>query len=89
MYAAVRRYEGITDPAEVGRSRRRELSASPRTRLRLRRRNYWIDAGDGAMASLSVFEDKEGIDKPVEIAYNWVPDLVSQFPEPVSGDLVV
>lgn len=56
MYAAVRRYEGITDDAEAARLVRD--SFLPRLE------NvpgfiayYWIDAGQGLMASLSVFED--------------------------------
>ena len=35
---------------------------------------YWIDAGEGTMASLSVFEDKAGADESVTVAHQWVED---------------
>ena len=57
MYAAVRRYEGIIDDDEaarlVGDSFMPELETVPGFIA-----YYWIDAGEGVMASLSVFEDK-------------------------------
>ena len=68
MYAAVRRYEGIKDDAEAGRMVGESF-------VPLLKQvpgfigYYWIDAGDGVMASLSVFEDKEGADASVEIAH--------------------
>ena len=37
---------------------------------------YWIDAGDGLMASLSVFDDKAGADESVELAHQWIVDNV-------------
>jgi len=82
MYAAVRRYEGITDPAEAGdlvdESFLPLLEHVPGFIA-----YYWIDAGDGTMASLSVFEDKDEADKSVEIAHNWVRDFASHlFPNP-------
>ena len=62
MWAAVRRYEGIPDPAEAGdlvdESFLPLLEHAPGFIA-----YYWIDAGEGAMASLSVFEDKDGADK--------------------------
>ena len=64
MYAAVRRYEGITDPAEAGRlvgeSFLPLLEHVPGFIA-----YYWIDAGDGVMASVSVFDDQAGADKSV------------------------
>ena len=82
MFAAVRRYEGITDPAAVG-----ELVDESFMPLLEHLPGfvayYWIDAGDGTMASLSVFESKEEADKSVEIAHNWVRDFASEmFPNP-------
>ena len=82
MYAAVRRYEGIIDDDEAARLVRDsfmpELEKVPGFIA-----YYWIDAGDGTMASLSVFESKEEADKSVEIAHNWVRDFASQmFPNP-------
>jgi hypothetical protein len=40
---------------------------------------YWIDAGEGIMASPSVFEDKAGADESVKFAHKWIeePRLIS------------
>jgi len=44
---------------------------------------YWIDAGKGVMASLSLFESREGADKSVEIARGWVAENApTLFPNP-------
>ena len=64
MYAAVRRYEGITDDAEAGRLVR-ESFLPLLDKVQGFIAYYWIDAGDGAMASLSVFDDKAGADESV------------------------
>ena len=54
MYAAVRRYEGITNDAEAGRLVGKSF-------IPLLEKvpgfigYYWIDAGHGVMASLSLF----------------------------------
>src|SRR5262245_43473907 len=82
MYAAVRRYEGITNPAEVGALV--DESFMPLLEHLSGFVAYvWIDAGDGTMASLSIFETKAEADKSVEIAHNWVRDFASEmFPNP-------
>jgi len=91
MYAAVRRYEGITDDDEAARLVREsfmpQLEKVPGFVA-----YYWIDAGDGLMASLSVFEDKEGADASVEFAHQWVAENAPNlFPNPpvVTEGLVV
>jgi hypothetical protein len=91
MYAAVRRYEGIRDDAEAGRLVREsflpQLDDIPGFIA-----YYWVDAGNGVMASLSVFEDKEGADKSVDLAHDWiVENAPNLFPNPpqVTEGLVV
>jgi len=91
MYAAVRRYEGITDNAEaarlVGETFVPLLQGVPGFLA-----YYWIDAGDGVMASLSLFENQDGADKSVEIAHAWiVENAPTLFPNPprVTEGLVV
>ncbi|MEW1910968.1 hypothetical protein AB0442_21370 [Kitasatospora sp. NPDC085895] len=82
MYAAVRRYEGVTDPAEAGR-----LVAEGFVPL-LRQvpgfvAYYWIDGGDGVMVSTSVFEDRAGAEESVTRAADFVRDnLASLLPNP-------
>ena len=91
MYAAVRRYEGITDDAEAGRLVREsflpQLDDIPGFIA-----YYWVDAGNGTMASLSVFEDKEGADKSVDLAKAWIvenaPGLFTSPPQVTEGLVV-
>jgi hypothetical protein len=82
MYAAVRRYEGIKDDSEAGR-----LVGESFVPLLQDVAGfvayYWIDAGDGTMASLSVFEDKAGADESVRLAHQWIEDNApGLFPNP-------
>jgi hypothetical protein len=82
MYGAVRRYEGITNEAEAGR-----LVGESFVPLLERVPGfiayYWIDAGNGVMASLSLFESQEGADKSVKIAQAWVAENApTLFPNP-------
>jgi hypothetical protein len=91
MYAAVRRYEGITDDVEAGR-----LVGESFIPLLEHVSGfiayYWIDAGDGVMASLSVFDDKAGADESVNLAHQWVADNAAALipnPPQVTEGLVV
>ena len=82
MYGAVRRYEGITNDAEaarlVGESFVPLLEDVPGFIA-----YYWIDAGDGVMASLSLFDSQEGADRSVDIAQAWVAENApTLFPNP-------
>ncbi|MGA7419846.1 MAG: hypothetical protein WBW80_17745 [Acidimicrobiales bacterium] len=91
MYAAVRRYEGITDDAEAGRLVR-ESFMPLLVEVSGFIAYYWIEAGEGTMASLSVFEDKAGADESVTLAHQWVEDnAAALFPNPprVTEGLVV
>src|SRR5262245_4669635 len=91
MYAAVRRYEGIIDDDEAARLVRDsfmpQLEKVPGFIA-----YYWIDAGKGVMASLSVFEDKAGADESVKFAHQWIvdnaPDLFSNAPQVTEGLVV-
>ena len=91
MYAAVRRYEGINDDDEAARLVRDsfmpQLEKVPGFIA-----YYWIDAGDGVMASLSVFEDKAGADESVTLAHAWVVENAAALipnPPQVTEGLVV
>ncbi|MEV0694479.1 hypothetical protein [Streptomyces sp. NPDC050388] len=82
MYAAVRRYEGVTDPAEAGRlvnegfvPLMRQVSGFVAY--------YWVDAGDGVMVSTSVFQDRAGAEESSSRAADFVRDnLASLLPNP-------
>ena len=91
MYAAVRRYEGITDDDEaarlVGESFIPQLEHVPGFIA-----YYWIDARKGTMASLSVFENKDGADASVQLAHEWIvanaPNLFPNPPQVTEGEVV-
>ena len=54
---------------------------------------YALDAGDGTIASVSVFEDRAGAEESTRLAADWVREnMASLFPEPpevVQGEVVV
>ncbi|MEV4560681.1 hypothetical protein AB0K51_27300 [Kitasatospora sp. NPDC049285] len=82
MYAAVRRYQGVTDPAEAGR-RVAEGFVPLLREVPGFVAYYWIDAGDGVMISTSVFEDQAGAEESVQKAAEFVRDnLASLLPHP-------
>ncbi|MGW4895379.1 hypothetical protein ACWEQL_24370 [Kitasatospora sp. NPDC004240] len=82
MYAAVRRYEGVTDPGEAGR-RVAEGFVPILRRLPGFVAYYFIDAGDGVMVSTSVFEDRAGAEASVSQAADYVRDnLAALLPNP-------
>ncbi|MET4922509.1 hypothetical protein P3L51_09140 [Streptomyces sp. PSRA5] len=82
MYAAVRRYEGVTDPPEVARLVRegfvplvREIPGFVAF--------YWIDAGNGVFVSTSVFGDRAGAEESTLRASHFVREnLASRLPNP-------
>ena len=82
MYAAVRRYEGIKDDSEAARLVG-ESFVPLLEKIEGFVAYYWIDAGEGTMASLSVFDDKAGADESVKLAHQWIEDNApGLFPNP-------
>ncbi len=59
MYAVVRRYDGVTDPAEAGRRVKEEFVPLLRDVSGFVA-YYWVNAGGGVMVSTSVFQDQAG-----------------------------
>ncbi|GAA3255535.1 hypothetical protein Slala03_50150 [Streptomyces lavendulae subsp. lavendulae] len=82
MYAVVRRYEQVSDPAEAGR--RVDEGFVPLLRqVPGFVAYYWVDAGGGVMVSMSVFEDQAGAEASIKRAADFVRDnLASLLPEP-------
>ncbi|MDQ0991733.1 hypothetical protein [Streptomyces sp. V3I7] len=91
MYAVVRRYEGVTDPAEAGRRVDEDF-------IPLLREvpgfiaYYWIDAGDGVMVSTSIYEDRTGAEESISRAADFVRDnlapLLPNPPQVAAGPVV-
>jgi hypothetical protein len=83
MYVAVRRYEGVTDQSEVIRHVNEGflpiISQVPGFV------NYsFVDAGEGVMLSISVFEHKDGAEESTWRAGEYIGEhgLASAFPNP-------
>ena len=91
MYAAVRRYEGVTDPVEAGR-RVSEGFVPLIRRIPGLLAYYWVDAGDGVMVSTTVFESEQGAAESIEKAAAFVRDhlaaLLPNPPQVMSGQVV-
>ncbi|MFI7503974.1 hypothetical protein ACIBVL_36945 [Streptomyces sp. NPDC049687] len=82
MYAAVRTYEGVTDPAEAGRLVNEGFVPLVR-QIPGFVAYYWIDAGNGVMVSTSVFQDQAGAEESVSRAADFVrQNLASLLPNP-------
>lgn len=82
MYAAVRRYSGVTDPVEAGRRVNEGFVPLMRGIPGLLA-YYWVDAGNGVMVSTSVFEDESGAEESIRKAADFVRDhLASLLPNP-------
>jgi hypothetical protein len=82
MHAVIRRYEGVTDPAEAGRRVNEEFLPLLR-QVRGFVAYYFVDAGGGVMVSTSVFQDRAGAEESTERAGDYVRDrLVELLPNP-------
>lgn len=82
MYAAVRRYEGVSGPAEVARLVKEGFVPLVR-QIPGFVAFYWVDAGNGVFVSTSVFQDKAGAEESTLKASRFVRDnLASRLPNP-------
>jgi hypothetical protein len=91
MYVAVRRYEGITDSQKVGQLVEEDyvpiISEMPGFVA-----YYCVEAGDGVMVSISVFEHKAAEEQSTFRAGEFVADdlgpLSPNPPQVTAGELV-
>jgi hypothetical protein len=92
MYVAVRRYEGVTDPSEVIRHVNEGflpiISEVPGFV-----NYYFVDAGEGVLLSVSVFEHQSGAEESTWRAGEYIGEhgLASMFPNPpqvTDGEIV-
>jgi hypothetical protein len=84
MYCAIRLYDGVKFPDEAAAKVRKEflpvISEIPGFQ-----EYYAVKTGDNTMASVSVFKDKPGADKSVQVATKWVQP---NPPQAISGETV-
>ena len=91
MYATVRRYEGVTDPKEVARHAQEEflpiLSEMPGFVA-----YYVVDAGDGVMDSISIFEhqaaEEQSSWRAGDFVAQHIASLVPNPPQVTAGEVV-
>ncbi|MFG1665317.1 hypothetical protein [Streptomyces sp. Y7] len=91
MYAVVRRYEGVTDPAEAGRRVNEEFVPLLR-QVQGFVAYYWVDAGGGVMVSTGVFQDRSGAEESTDRARDFVRDRLAALlpvpPQVTAGEVV-
>ena len=92
MYATVRRYEGVTNPSEIGR-RISEGFVPLISQIPGFVAYYWVDAGGSVAISTSVFQDKAGAEESNRRAVDWVRQnlapLLPNPPQVTAGEVVV
>jgi hypothetical protein len=89
MYTVIRRYEGVVDAAEVIRRVTDEFA--PMLAERPGFGGYWIvDAGDGVLATIGVFETQGAAEDSTRAAAGWVSerlaDLLPSAPQVTMGE---
>ena len=91
MYAAVRRYEGVSDPQKVAQVAEEGfvpiISEMPGFVA-----HYLVDAGDGVMVATSVFEHKAAEEQSTFRAGEFVEEHLAPFypnpPQVTAGEVV-
>ena len=73
MYATVRRYESVPDPAEAGRVVNDHFVPIV-SQLPGFVAYYWADAGNGVMISTSVFAERTAAEESSRRAAEWIRD---------------
>jgi len=89
MYTVIRRYQDVADTAEV--ARRAVAEFAPQLRDQPGFQGYWVvDAGDGVLATITVYETEEAADESTAAAATWVqenvPNLVPSPPRVTAGE---
>jgi hypothetical protein len=94
MHATIRRYDGVDQARTDELTRRIDESLVPKlSELEGFKGYYLIEAGNGVMSSLGLFESSEQADESARISDSWVRDekLETAFPNPpkiTSGKVV-
>jgi hypothetical protein len=85
MHATIRRYDGVDQTRTEELTRRIDESLLPKlSRLDGFRGYYLIEAGNGVMSSLGLFETAEQADESTKVTASWVRDekLETALPNP-------
>jgi hypothetical protein len=89
MYTVIRRYQGVQDTDEVARRAVEEFAPTLRDQPGFQ--GYWIvNAGDGVLATITVFDTEDAAASSTAAAATWVqenlPNLVPNPPRVTAGD---
>lgn len=88
MHTVIRRYEGAGDSAEVARRATEEFGPMLSSRPGFQG-YYVVDAGDGVLATITVFDSEEAAVATTSAAADWVrenlPELAELPPQVTSG----
>jgi hypothetical protein len=91
MHTIIRRYEGAGDSAEVARRAVEEFGPMLGDRPGFQG-YYVVDAGDGVLATISVFDTEEAAVETTSAAADWVrenlPELAANPPQVTAGSTV-
>jgi hypothetical protein len=85
MHATIRRYEGVDQARTVELTRRVDESLLPKlSKIQGFKGYYLIEAGNGVMSSLGLFDSVEQADESTTITASWVRDekLETALPNP-------
>ncbi|MBA2462122.1 MAG: hypothetical protein H0V45_10230 [Actinobacteria bacterium] len=85
MHATIRRYDGVDQNRTVELTGKVNETLVPKLRkLQGFKGYYLIEAGNGIMSSLGLFETLEQADESTKVAASWVRDekLETAFPNP-------
>jgi hypothetical protein len=94
MHATIRRYDGVDQNRVVELTGKANETLIPKlSKLPGFKGYFMIEAGDGVMSSLELFETREQADESTKLAASWIRDerLETVFPNPpkiTSGKVV-
>ena len=88
MHTVIRRYQGVQNAEEVARRAVEEFA--PQLRDQPGFQGYWVvDAGDGVLATITVFETEEAAADSTAAAATWVQanvaHLIPNAPQVTAG----
>ena len=95
MYATVRRYEGVDQSRTDELTKKVDQSLLPRlSKLPGFEGYYLIEAGNGVMSSIGLFDTSAHADESTRVAANWVREekLETALPNPpkiTDGEVIV
>jgi len=95
MHATLRRYEGVESSRTVELTKKVDENLIPKLKELPGFSGYYlIEAGNGVMTSISLFDTSEQADKSSRIASNWVRDekletALPNAPKITFGEVVV